>query len=506
MALMDRWTASYFFSVLNREVVTSIRAPHVRELLRVVSVSSLLVMLMTTASMAAPPKWITMQNEYFRVYSTANERATREVLNQFERVRGFFNQYAGAGAEKPDPVSIVIFGSEKEYQPFRPNAVAAAYYSKHSDRDFIVIGILGDESSQLASHEYTHLVFRHAGYDLPPWLNEGLAELYSTLEPAGSESEFGEVIEGRMWELANEPWVPLEIILAADQSSPYYNETKQAGSLYNQSWALVHMLNTTQKYRSKFWSVVDAVNSGTPSVQALVNTYGIPFVKLESELQDYIAGNRFNKLRVKIKLDATEKLASQPADMFEVREVQAALLMGLPGKQAEARKRLDELTREDAKRSEPWANLGYLAWREGNSSEAGEHFAKAVELGNRSPRLLLNFAQVAGQNKPAASAAALRTLLELEPKNLDARLLLAHLQMGQDRFSEAAITVSSITTVKTADQRDNLLYLRAYAAMRLGYTKEARALAEELKEATASMNFRMRATGILRDLDRRQQR
>ena len=472
-----------------------------RKLLHVFSASTTLLMLMTTMSMAAAPKWITMQNENFHVYSTASERDTREVLNQFERVRGFFNQFVEAGAEKPAPVSIVIFGSEKEYQPFRINDFAAAYYTNHGDRDFIVIGVLGEESSQTASHEYTHLVVRHAGYSLPPWLNEGLAELYSTLEAAGSETEFGDVLPGRLYALNREPWVPLEVILAADQSSPYYNETKQAGSLYNESWALVHMLNTTQKYRAKFWDVVDAINNGTSSVQALVDTYGISFVTLESELRAYIKGSRFNQLKMKVKLDDMKMLASQSADMFEVREAQAELLMGLPNKQAEARTRLEELAHEDAKRFEPWANLGYLAWRAGNPGEAAEHFAKAVELGDRSPRLLMNFAQLAANDKPEASVTALTTLLELEPKNLDARLLLASVQMGQDKFAEAAMTVSEIKSVKTTQQRDNLLYLRAFAAMRLGYLSESRALAEQLQEVTTSMDFRFRATQILHRLD-----
>lgn len=459
---------------------------------------SILTILLSTTAMAAQPNWITMQNENFRVYSTASERATREALNQFERVRGFFVQFTGAAPDKPVPISIVIFGSEKEYQPYRLNAFATAYYSSQSDRDFIVVGKLGAQSSQIATHEYTHLVFQHAGYSLPPWLNEGVAELYSTLRSAGSDTEFGDVLLGRLQALNTEKWVPMETILAADKTSPYYNETKQAGSLYNQSWALVHMLATTEQYRSKFWEVVQAVNNGTPSVQALEVTYGMPFAKLEAALKSYIRGNNFNMLKIKIRLDGTEKLMSQPADMFEVREAQAELLMGLQGRQGEARTRFEELAREDAKRPEPWANLGYLAWRDGKPSEAAEHFANAFALGSRSPRLLLDFARLAGRDKPEASAAALTALLELEPKNLDARLVLANLQMSQSQFSEAVATARPIVSVKTVEQRDNLLYMRAFAAMRLGEVAAARALAEELKKVGASQDFRARADEILR--------
>jgi hypothetical protein len=95
----------------------------------------------------------------------------------------------------------------------------------------------------------------------------------------------------------------------------------------------------------------------------------------------------------------------------------------------------------------------------------------------------------------------LKTLLALEPKNLDACLLLANMQMERDQFSAAATTVSSIETVKTVEQRDNLLYLRAFAAMQLGYLADARKLAENLKEVSTSAEFQFRATQILRSLD-----
>lgn len=462
-----------------------------------IRMSLILTFLLSASAFAAQPEWVTMQNENFRVYSSASEGSTREVLNYLERVRGFFVQFTGAELDKSAPISVVIFGSEKEYQPYRLNSFAVAYYSSQSDRDFIVIGKLGAQSSQIAAHEYTHLVYQHAGYSLPPWLNEGLAELFSTLRGSGDDTEFGDILLGRLQALNEDKWVPLETILSADNTSPYYNETKQAGALYNEGWALVHMLTTTEQYRPKFLAVVQAINSGTPSVQALESVYGMPLAQLENALKSYIRGNAFNHLKVKIKLDRTEKLTAQPADVFEVRELQAELLMGLKDRQAEARSRFEELAREQPKRAEPRANLGYLAWRDGNRSEAVEQFAMAFELGNRSPRLLLDFARLAGRDKPESSMAALTALLEMEPKNLDARLLLANLLMSQSQFSQAVTVASPIVSVRTAEQRDNLLYMRAFAAMRLGDTVNARALAQELKRVATSQDLKARADEIL---------
>lgn len=454
--------------------------------------------LLAASCAAAKSEWITMHTESFRVYSSASERSTREALNRLERVRGFFVQFTGIEPDKSAPVSVVLFGSEKEYLPYRFNAFAVAYYSNHSDRDFIVLGKPGEQSMETAAHEYTHLVYQHAGYRLPPWLNEGLAELYSNIQSMGDYTGFGDAIPGRVLALRDGTWVPLQTILNADQQSPYYTDPKLADRLYNAGWALVHMLATTEPYRQKFSVLVEAINNGTPSVTALEAVYGMPLATLESALKSYIHGNNFNMLKVKIRLAASEKLAGQPADPFEVRQVQAELLMGLDNKQQEARSLFETLSREAPDRPEPMANLGYLSWRAGDPDAAAEQFATAIKLGNRSPRLLLDFARLAGSDSPKSATTALQFLLELEPKNLDGRLLLANLLMRQDQFAEAYQLTKAVTSVRTAEQRDSLLYMRAYAALRLGNREDARKLAEELAKVATSEDLRDRAEDMLR--------
>ena len=97
-------------------------------------------------------------------------------------------------------------------------------------------------------HEYVHLVARHAGLKFPPWLNEGTAELYSTIRMQGDKVLVGDLIPARIQALKSDEWVPLSVILSAGPDSPYYNEKNKAGSLYNEGWALVHMLQLSPDY------------------------------------------------------------------------------------------------------------------------------------------------------------------------------------------------------------------------------------------------------------------
>ena len=80
-----------------------------------------------------------MRNENFHVGTSASEHRTRDFLNQFQRVRHLCAVHRDRAAE-PAPVTADIFGTASEFQPYRPNGFAAAYYTTKADHDFIVVG------------------------------------------------------------------------------------------------------------------------------------------------------------------------------------------------------------------------------------------------------------------------------------------------------------------------------------------------------------------------------
>src|SRR5690349_20330448 len=106
-----------------------------------------------------------------------------------------------------------------------------------------------------AVHEYVHLVVQHLNLKFPPWLNEGLAEFYSTLRMQGDKILLGAPVAGRLQAMLREKWVPLATIVSAGHDSPYYNEKNRAGSLYNEGWALVHMMARSPAYGPKYIEV-----------------------------------------------------------------------------------------------------------------------------------------------------------------------------------------------------------------------------------------------------------
>jgi hypothetical protein len=147
--------------------------------------------------------WTRLTSSNFELYTTAGEKKGREAILYFEQVRGVFNKLLKSGLRPGPPVRIIAFRSEKEYKPYRINEFATAYYhGGGAGREYIVMSNIGEESYPVAIHEFTHLIVQHAGGPpMPIWLNEGLAEVYSTLKPFGKQVRLGDPIPGRLYEL-----------------------------------------------------------------------------------------------------------------------------------------------------------------------------------------------------------------------------------------------------------------------------------------------------------------
>lgn len=454
----------------------------------------------SSALSGADPRWIRLPSQDFEIYSSASEGNAREVLQQFEQVRGFFEQTMHGSAGKSDPVRIIVFGSPKEFEPYRLNEFAVAYYAPRGGRDYIVLGSTAKEEFPIVVHEYVHLVAQHAGMHLPPWLNEGMAELYSTLRPSGNQIIVGDLIIPRMRALVTEKWVPLATIVSADSNSPYYNEKNKAGSLYNEGWAFTHMLVLDQAYGKGFSGLIDAIQAGTPSQQAIENVYGKPLAAIEKDLQGYIRGDRFRAAIVPAKLQsASGRTAAEPASMFDVK-LALADLIDRPGKEDETRKQLLALIAEDPKRPEPDVALGYLAWRAGQPKDAETSFGKAVELGSRNPKMLWDYGRMAANGDRPASIQALKMLLEEQPARIDVRLVLAQVQLNEKQPADALLTLVPVKSVLPADA-PTLFRICAYAEMQLGDHAAALSAAQRWEENAKDPADREIAVAFLKYLD-----
>src|SRR5437016_3290691 len=133
---------------------------------RAAPILPLLFTLCATAADKDP--WVRVASPNFELFTTAGERAGRDLVKHFEQVHSFFaERFKMPGTDPARKPRIILFRSEKEYEAYRPNEFASAFYHPGEYHDFIVMNNSVSDSRPVAVHELTHLMVHQLGLDLP---------------------------------------------------------------------------------------------------------------------------------------------------------------------------------------------------------------------------------------------------------------------------------------------------------------------------------------------------
>ncbi len=427
----------------------------------------------------ADPKWVKLRSANFELFTSAGERAGRQTIQLFERTRGFFERALQRELSNSMPVRIVLFRSKKEYRPYQPWETAAAFYRPGPDGDLIVL-VAGNESST-AIHEYVHLLVRHSGLQLPLWINEGLAELYSSMQQVGGKVVVGHAPQGVIAALREEKWVPLEQVLLADHDSRHYTEKERAGKFYAESWALTHMLMLSQEYQPKTTELLPMLTAGTPSVTALETVYGIPIEKLQRELQSYVRQDRLTGFIIDFKLEkSAERPSAEPATGLEIGLLLADLLAGSE-KTEEARSLLQQVSSEYPEAPGPYEGLGFLEYRLGNKDWARVHFGRAFELGSKTPRMLQRYAALQREAGDENIVFTLLRAMRVSPEDVEPKLALGRHLLQKGSYVQAVAVLGEVRNAN-AEQARTALSMLAYARLNLNHRESGRQAARQLLE------------------------
>ncbi|HLK65441.1 MAG TPA: hypothetical protein VKU19_18510 [Bryobacteraceae bacterium] len=435
-------------------------------------------------SAASRDPWIRVRSVNFELFTTAGERDGTDLIEQFEQVHSFFQQAFALNGTAVRPVRIISFRSDKEYLPYRPSEVADAFFQPGAEHDYIVMKNPSRDLYPTAIHEYTHLLLRQTKMQIPPWLNEGLAELYASMEASGSKIVVGDLIPGRARTLARERWIDLRSLLSAGANSPLYTQKGRAEIFYAESWALVHMLTLDDRYAPKLHLMMDALKVGD-SVTAFQNSYGKPIARVQQDLEGYVTGNRFNAAVFDLHLPASDgDLQIEPNSSLPARLALADML-------SEDRSHLDralsaykELSREYENRWEVEQGWAEFLARERRNSEALPHFARAVGLGATDARLYLQYAKVLNiGNRRNEAVDALRTAIRLDPALDEAHFELAVALVRGGSYREALGEFHAIKHLGP-EHAYRYFYNLAEAHRQLGDIAQARLLVDKARTQT----------------------
>ena len=349
--------------------------------------------------------WIELRTADFMLYSNAGERKAREIGEDLERLRDALGQLApGLVLPSPVPTSIFVFKDAISFQPYALGKVTdkGGYFLERQLASYVAIylEIRGDtlgKERELFHQEYIRYLLRNKAATLPPWLHDGLAEYYSTLE-VNLEVNKGEARVGLpppqhvQW-LRQHELIPLATLLAVDERSAEHDA--RSGGFPAESWLLVHyLMSDTLDRRGKAAELFRLAQAGTPPDRLFAAAFGAgPAVLavLDAELRRYARSYQLSSTTLPIRPAACPAMTARPMPWPET----LSRLGDLLGHLADDPLALAAEHFRAALAAQPapavealaLAGLGELAEGAGKAEEARALYERAAPLAPADPRV-----------------------------------------------------------------------------------------------------------------------
>lgn len=271
---------------------------------RMVASSIVAVLLLVGLARPLCAEWRRIDSPNFVVVGDVSAGELREITRRFESFREVL---ARVLTEKfiatAVPTVVVVFPSDRAFTPFKPKfngkpIELTGLFLPRRDVNYIAMVRDWDENAmRVVFHEYAHLITSNIAGTMPVWLNEGIAEFYSTFQLVGErEAMIGRPVPGHLERLNERTPLPLEELLSVKQDSPLYNEGDRRSVFYAQSWALTHMLLVAQpSRRDKLAAYVASLDTGIPPMEAWQRAFDAD--RIDRELQGYVRRSVFSAFR-----------------------------------------------------------------------------------------------------------------------------------------------------------------------------------------------------------------
>jgi tetratricopeptide (TPR) repeat protein len=469
---------------------------------------------------SAKDTWTGVQSKNFFLIGNASEKQIRQVAMKLEQFRYVFSMlFPTVTFNSPVPTTVIVFKSDSYYKPFKPNPNIAGYFQSGEDVNYITLTSeqhSADNPFRTIFHEYVHLLVNNtAGNRVPVWLNEGLAEYYSTFNVIDDDQKviLGDLIDNHVLFLRDQKFLPLRTLFAVDRTSPYYNEGNKMNVFYAESWMLVHYLIEGKKgqRRDQMAKFVLLLGKNVPVEDAFKQAFQLGFEEMEKELKSYIQGANYmatvGTLRNKLEFDS--EIKSAPLSEAEAQAYLGDLLLHTQHL-TDAEARLQQALSLDPNLPMAHASLGMLRFRQGRFDEARQVLERAVTANSQNYLAHYYYAYalsrqeigdvmlVSSYSAETAKAirAELKKAIELKPDFPESYNLLVFVNLvtGQD-LDESVNLLEHALTLSPGKQQLVLMLAQIY--MRKEDFKNARSILERIAQGNSDVALSRHARALI---------
>jgi len=275
-------------------------------------------------------EWKRLATPSLTVVGNAREDDLRRAGLEMERFRRALGSFSSSlRLDSPVSTTVVVFRDDNAFTPFKPRArgkvidAIAGYFTALPHVNYIAMAPSGwhEFTMRVIFHEYTHYIVNRNFKRMPGWLNEGLADFYSTF--SGSDKD-GRTIVGRpidyyVARLSRYSLMPLAKFLSPAGMADLGRDPQGGLQYYAQSWALTHYLIVGNQgaRRRQLAQYVSAISTGTPMDKAFGDVFGPDLTVIDRELEAYISQFQLPAIQLR------NETLTLDLDVTRLREVEA---------------------------------------------------------------------------------------------------------------------------------------------------------------------------------------
>lgn len=464
------------------------------------------------AAALAASTWRRVESNRWELLTDAGGSSAVQILTRLLDLRAALAPELAALGGRPQAapaVRIILFRSARDFRPFQRGENNRGVFQSGLERDYIILAHSGEDTLRGAAHELVHLELHHSTGPLPRWLEEGLAEYYSTAQRSAGRFVFGRPVAMHQRLLAAEPldsgpWSdPRRFLALRDDASLAAGAgglSHQVPLYYAQTWALVHNLMSRPAAQQNIARFAARLRDGIEQSAAFQEVFGQTIDQALEEARQSAAAGRFPERTV----DAPAAPPA-PGPAAELAEVEAAVVRAdallASDKTEDAAQAFQDAARRWPAHPAAAVGLGYLALRRGDFDTARRQLELAIAGGDQQAATYFEYAMLVRDTKgPAALVVqSLRQAVELSPGLAEAWYELGSTLLGQGNAAEAADCLRRATAILPRQT----VFWEAYgrALLAAGNRSGAREAARSALLAATTPEQANMAQGLLRDAD-----
>jgi len=241
------------------------------------------------ASVLEGRTWSAVKTNHFVVYTKRS--GGDKIIRRLEQFRAELHGAGLVNSAKEGIVEVVVFDDEKQYFHYAPPG-SSGFFQSRGHYDFI--GLLSTDPDVIG-HEYVHAAMSWTWPYAPAWIQEGLAEFYSTARTSARGIKVG----GLKWEYAGiiDRLSAQRLPELTDARSGLIRaDRRETSELYGLAWGAVSLVETADVYRAGCDRFLTALSNGTGLTEALSKVYGVSSNRFADDLDHYLRSGRFSNI------------------------------------------------------------------------------------------------------------------------------------------------------------------------------------------------------------------